>query len=99
PNEVHNAFAIMSLRIRARDNGMERVEAAGGRISVEFKDPAQVSPRVWTILGKKNRECYFTRATFVWPFSGDPLSAADRMMDAFEGTLREILEARASLGV
>ena len=99
PTEVHNAFTIMSIRIRARDNGMERIEVGGGRISVEFKDPAQVPPRIFTILGRKNRECYFTRATFVWPFSGDPLNAADRMMDSFESAVKEIEDARASLGV
>ena len=99
PNEVSNAFRVMALRIRAKHHGMERIDIAGGRVSVEFKDPAKVPPRVFTILARKNRECYFTRSTFVWPFAGDPLSATERMMDSFEGALHEIEEAKASLGV
>ncbi len=99
PDEVHNAFSIMSLRIRAKKHGMERIDAGGGRVSVEFKDASKVPPRVFTLLARKNRECYFTRATFVWPFSGDPVSATGRMLDAFEDAIREIEEARASLGM
>lgn len=99
PSEVGNAFRVMSLRIRAKRLGMERIDIAGGRVSVEFKDPTKVPPRVFTILARKNRECYFTRATFVWPYSGESLSAAEYMMVSFESTLKEIEEARASLGV
>ena len=99
PAEVHNAFTIMALRIRAKQSGMERIEVGAGRVSIEFQDPAKVPPRVFTILSRKNRECYLTRATFIWPYSGDCLGAVERVMDAFEGALREIEEARASLGV
>jgi hypothetical protein len=87
------------MRVRAKVQGMERIEVGGGRISVEFKDPAKVPPRVFSILGRKNRECFLTRATFIWPYSGDPMLATERMMDSFEGALKEIEEARASLGV
>jgi len=99
PTEVYNAFSVMALRIRAKVLGMERIEAGGGRVSVEFKDPTKIPPRVFTILSRKNRDCYFTRATFVWPYSGDALAAMIRLIDAFEDTIREIEEARASLGV
>jgi basic membrane lipoprotein Med (substrate-binding protein (PBP1-ABC) superfamily) len=99
PDEVHNAFAIMSLRIRAKRHSMDRIDVGGGRVAVEFKDVTQISPRVFTILGRRNRECYLSRTSFVWPYSGDPIRAVEAMMDAFESALREIEEARASLGV
>jgi transcription-repair coupling factor (superfamily II helicase) len=99
PLEVHNAFAIMALRVRAKRNGMERIEVGGGRVSVEFKDASKVPPRVFTILSRKNRECYLTRSSFIWPYSGDPIAAVERMMDGFESAVREMEEARASLGV
>jgi transcription-repair coupling factor len=99
PHEVHNAFTVMSLRIRAKKQGIERMEVAGGRVSVVFTDPAKIPPRVFTILARKNRECYFSRATFVWPYRGESLPAVSHMLDSFDATYREIEEARASLGV
>jgi transcription-repair coupling factor (superfamily II helicase) len=98
-DEVRNAFAIMALRIRARSMGIDKLDARQGRISVSFKDRSAIPPRVFSILGKKNRECYVTRDAFIWPFGGAPIPAIERMMNLFGDAVREVDEARASLGV
>jgi transcription-repair coupling factor (superfamily II helicase) len=97
PAPARNAFEIMRLRMRMRDLGMDKLDAKGGRIAVNFKDKQSISPRVFSIIGKKNRECYVTREQFIWPFTGDPLIAVTRMLDGFEGAVRQMEEERAAL--
>jgi transcription-repair coupling factor (superfamily II helicase) len=99
PEELHNAFAIMRLRMQAREIGVEKLDAKGGRIAVDFKDRSVIPPRVFSILGKKNRECYVTREQFIWPFSADPISAVERLMDSFAAAFQQVEEERAAVDV
>jgi transcription-repair coupling factor (superfamily II helicase) len=99
PVEVAQAFAIMDLRIRAKEMGIDKLDARQSRLSVTFRDRAAIPPRVFSILGNVNRECYLTRESFIWPFKGAPIPAIDRMMTQFNRALSEIDTARASLGV
>lgn len=97
--EVSQAFAIMALRMRARDLGIDKLDARGGRLNVGFKDLSAVPPRAWSILSHKNREAYKTKEAFIWPFTGSPLPAIDRMMDMFEAAVQEVDRGRAALSV
>ena len=99
PEEAFNAFSVMSLRMRAKEQGIEKMDAKQGRISVQFKDRSSVPPRVFTILGRMNREAYVSRDAFIWPYHGSPIDSAYTMLEAFESAHRELEEARASLGV
>jgi transcription-repair coupling factor (superfamily II helicase) len=87
---VRNAFAIIDLRVRAREFHVSKLEAKGGRIAVWFTDRMKISPMVFSNLSKRNRECYLTRETFIWPHSGDPLDAVSRMVRAFEEEIERV---------
>ena len=99
PGPVKAAFAIMHCRLQMRDIGIEKIDGKGGRLSVSFVDRTAISPRVFSLLGKKNRECYLTRDTFIWPFHDEPLKATERMLDTFQRTIAEVAADRAALGV
>jgi len=99
PVEVRNAFAVMSLRLRGKEMDISKLEAKGGRIATWFTDKATISPRVWSILGRRNRDCYVTRENFIWPFTGDALRAADAMMGAMEEAHAQVAHERAQLPV
>jgi transcription-repair coupling factor (superfamily II helicase) len=88
--EASNAFEIMALRIRAKDLGIDKIDARQGRISAGFKDRSEVPPRAFSILGKRNRECYLTREAFIWPFRGAPIPAISHLFNSFEDALDEV---------
>ena len=96
--EVSQAFAIMALRMRARDLGIDKLDARGGRLNVQFKDMSAVPPRAWSILGTKNKEAYKTREAFIWPHTGSPLPAIERMMNSLQMALEEVERGREALG-
>ncbi|RYG23726.1 hypothetical protein EON82_13100, partial [bacterium] len=97
--EVSQAFAIMALRMRARDLGIDKLDARGGRLNVQFKDMMAVPPRAFSILSNRNREAYKTKEALIWPHTGSPLPAIERMMDTFEAALKEVEAGRAALGI
>ncbi|MBC8065779.1 MAG: transcription-repair coupling factor, partial [Chlorobia bacterium] len=68
PEQVTNAFAVMGQRLRAREVGISKLEAAQGRLNVQFVDRTAISPRVFSILGKKQRDAYITRDALIWPY-------------------------------
>ena len=95
--EVSQAFAIMAQRMRARDLGIDKLDARGGRLNVQFKDMSAVPPRAWSILGQRNKDAYKTREAFIWPFTGSPLPAIERMMNTFEAAVEEVDRGRELL--
>jgi transcription-repair coupling factor (superfamily II helicase) len=97
PLPVSQAFAIMSLRIRARDLGWEKLDARQGRISIVFRDRSTVPPMVFSILAKRNREAYVTRDSYIWPYRDAAIPAIDRLLSEFETALLQIDEARSRL--
>lgn len=97
PLPAKNAFDIMILRLLGRDLFFDKLDAKGGRISVSFTNRQRISPRVFSILGRKQRDCYLTRDSFIWPFTGDALQAVDRMVSMFRAAVEEVEEARASI--
>ena len=94
-DEVRNAFTVMSLRVRAKALGLDKVEARGGRLNVNFVDKTSVPTRAFSLLAKVNRDMYMTREAMIWPYSGPPLRAVESMMDAFVNVLDEVERARA----
>lgn len=99
PDEVKRALWIMRLRLRAHAMRIEKINGEGGRIATSFYESAEINPRVWVLLQKKNRECYFTRGQFIWPYSGGPLAACDKMLTTLQETLDEIESQLQSLQV
>ncbi len=95
--EVSQAFAIMALRMRARDLGIDKLDARGGRLNVQFKDISTVPPRAFSILGTKNKEAYKTKEALIWPFVGSPMPVIERMMNTFAAALEEVEGSRAAL--
>jgi transcription-repair coupling factor (superfamily II helicase) len=94
PGEVATAFEIMSLRLRARELGFEKLDARGGRISVTFKDRQSIPPMAFSILGRRNREAYVTRESFIWPYHEAPVDAVRYMMTEFEAAIVAVDNAR-----
>jgi len=99
PVQVTNAFTIMSLRMECKALGIDKLEAAQGRLLLSFKDRTAIPPRAFTILAKRNRTAYVTREGYIWPYTGNPLVAIENLLSYFTLALKEIDAARASLGV
>lgn len=99
PLEVAQAFAIMSLRMRARDLGWEKLDAKGGRIAVNFKSKGDVPPMVFSILQKRNREMYTNRDQMIWPYRQAAIPAVENLMNEFVAAIKYVDESRAKLGV
>jgi hypothetical protein len=79
--------------------GIDKLEAAQGRLLLSFKDRTAIPPRAFTILAKRNRTAYVTREGYIWPYTGNPLVAIENLLSYFTLALKEIDAARASLGV
>lgn len=99
PEEVQRAFAIMRLRIGARDLSIEKIEGKGGRLAVVFRDDAEIPGRVVSLLTKKAREAYLSQGKLIWPYSGDALHACTRMQELFTQSWSEYEDQKAALGV
>ncbi len=95
--EVSNAFTVMSLRIRAHRLGIDKIDGRQGRLNVSFAKREEIPPRVFSLMGRKNRDCYVTREAFIWPFQGSALAAIDRMLTSFGEAMEEIEASRALL--
>jgi transcription-repair coupling factor (superfamily II helicase) len=99
PEQVSNAFAVMGQRLRSRDIGISKIEAAQGRLNVQFVDRMSIPPRVFSILGARHRDAYITRDALIWPYTGNAILAVERMLMMFEESFakyrqeREMLEA------
>lgn len=98
PEPAANAFEIMAQRMRARDLGIDKIDGKGGRLSASFVDKAEVPPRVWSLLGKMNRDAYVTKENFIWPYSGSALSATKAMLGAFDRAHAQVESERRELG-
>lgn len=83
-DEVQNAFAVMALRMRAREIGIDKLEAKQGRLAIHFRDRGDIPPRVWSLVGSRRRDAYLTRESYVWPFTGNALRAVEGMLIQFE---------------
>ena len=99
PLQATQAFAVMALRMVARDLGVDKLDARGGRVSVSFKDKQLIPPRVFSMAAKQNREAYLTRESYIWPYTGAPLPAISRMFDTLNEALAEIEMHRQALGI
>jgi transcription-repair coupling factor (superfamily II helicase) len=99
PKPVSNAFSIMALRIQARTMQIEKIDARQGRVACTFRSEADLPPRLFTAISKRNKEAFVTREAFIWPFTGDPILAIQGMMDAVRATLEEIEASRALLNL
>lgn len=97
PAEVDRAFRVVGCRMRAALLGIAKADGHGGRIAATLGESADHSPRVWSLMQKRNRECYFARGQLVWPFAGDPLSACERMLDTLDAVLAEFEAQREAL--
>lgn len=97
PDEVKRAFWIMRLRIRARNLRIEKVDGQGGRLAVSFLGTADVSPRLFSLLQRDNKQCYMARGVFIWPFTGGPVAACDKMLTGIEQTQAELEAHREAL--
>lgn len=97
PKPTENAFAVMRIRLNARDRFIDKIDGAGGRLSIHFHEDADLSPRIFSLMGKRNRECYLTRDKLVWPYSGDPIVACNAMLETLTACVDEVERQRAML--
>jgi transcription-repair coupling factor (superfamily II helicase) len=97
PEETARAFEVMRLRMSARDLEIDKIDGQGGRLAVSFVEDASLSPRVFSIMAKKVREAYLSRGQLIWPFTGSPIAACQRMLDTLRFCLEEVEAQRAAL--
>jgi transcription-repair coupling factor (superfamily II helicase) len=99
PSPVSNAFAVMSLRIRGKKLGVDKVDARQGRVALTFKNLEDVPPRLFVLLPKTLQGSHNTRDAFIFNFTGDPILAVEALLNAIEKCSRQIEESRAALSV
>ncbi len=99
PKEVNNAFLVMNLRIRGRTLGIEKLQADGGKVEIEFLEWAETSMRFFSLLAHTNRNSYFARGKLTWPYSGSSLNACEAVIEAMEQTNAKLDSDRAALGI
>lgn len=97
PQRVGNALSVMRLRIEAANLDIEKVDGAGGRLAVTPRQASDMSPRIWSIIGKNRREAYFTKGQLIWPFTGDAIDACERMLATYKEAVEEVEQQRAAL--
>lgn len=90
PDEVIRALSVMRLRLKARDLAIDKIDGAQGRLAVTFRPDADLSPRLFSLLQKRQRACYVSNRQFIWPFTGGPLVACQTMLDAIATVQAEI---------
>jgi transcription-repair coupling factor (superfamily II helicase) len=97
PEQVANAFAVMGQRLRAATLGISKIDANQGRLNVTFVDRTAIPPRVFSILGNKYKNAYITRDSLVWPFTGNPILAIEKMLAMFEDSHEQLKREREML--
>ncbi|MFQ3587467.1 MAG: TRCF domain-containing protein, partial [Fimbriimonadaceae bacterium] len=97
PKEAENAFRIVRLRLHARDLGIDKIEAKGGRVAVWFVNRAQIPPLVFSNVGKRKPDAYLTRENLIWPYSGDAVDAVERFFRVFQEEMAAVEAARSVL--
>ncbi|CAN5607251.1 transcription-repair coupling factor [soil metagenome] len=97
PKEVANAFAIMSLRIRAKRLGWDKVDARNAEIRIVFRHRDGYNPRVFNLLAKRNRDMKLTRDYLLWPYEGAPIRAVESLIDQFSRAMEEVDSDRGTL--
>ncbi|QYK57174.1 MAG: transcription-repair coupling factor [Fimbriimonadaceae bacterium] len=97
PREVKSAFDVMACRLGCVELQIEKVDGNGGRLAVTFRQTAEHSPRVFSILQRARREAYLSQDVLVWPFTGDPVAAVREMLDALRSAIVAVEEQRAML--
>jgi transcription-repair coupling factor (superfamily II helicase) len=98
PVEVRNAISILALRLRAKEIGIDKLDANQGRIALSFKTKNVFPPRAYVLLGQKNPQAYSTREQYVWPYGGNPIKAIENLFQAFSDVMERIDADRAKLG-
>lgn len=98
PDEVKRALWVMRLRLKARELKIEKIDGAGGRLLTTWYPSADLPPRLWVLLKRANADAYLSRGAYVWPYSGGPVAACERMLTAVEEALHQIDESRVPVG-
>lgn len=94
PDSARNAFTVMELRIWARRLGVDKLEAAGGRINVTLADPNSLPIRVFSILAKRNPGGYIARESFIWTYTGSAISATKELFGELERAVDQVTSQR-----
>jgi transcription-repair coupling factor (superfamily II helicase) len=97
PAEVSRAFTIMNLRMRARNIGLEKLDARQGRLHITFKHQEDVPPRVFSILSSRKRDAYLTKEAYIWPIASDPIVGVESFLRSFEEAQESYNVAKAAL--
>lgn len=97
PDEVSVALNIMGVRMRARDRHIIDVDGNQGRLKVTFHENFPLSPRIFRTIQRKHHQAYMSEDKMIWPFSGDPVRAANAMIDSFADAEQEIKEEQEFL--
>lgn len=97
PTEVERAARIMAVRMTARSLGIEKVDGNQGRLSVTFRASRMPHPRALSRVQERRREVYMAQDRLVWPFEGDPVEAAEKMVGALKDAVAQVEAARAAM--
>ncbi|MCU0316970.1 MAG: transcription-repair coupling factor [Fimbriimonadaceae bacterium] len=97
PPDARRAVRVMSARMKSRELGIEKVDGKEGRLAVSFKPSTKIHPRAFTLMQKRKREVYMSQDRLIWPYTGDPVIAAEDMVDLMSECQAMVEEQRAGL--
>lgn len=98
PDEAKRALWIMRLRMRAHKLKIDKMDGASGRLVVHWRPNVDHNPRLWNLLQRIQKDCSHNRGVLTWPYTGGPLAACDRMIEAIETVTADLDAQLASIG-
>lgn len=98
PGPVRTALSVMSVRVKAQDAGIEKVDGRDGKLLVTFAGGEPPHPRLGVMIQREYARASMSQDRLVWPYDGDPVAAALDMVRAVVTAMEKMDEARATLG-
>ena len=99
PEEVETALSIMLLRIKSKEVGIEKIDAKQGRISIVFENISTISPRIFSLISKDNRDFYLSKDSAILPFGRSIMESIEWFFTAYEQAYNKVNNERSLLSV
>lgn len=94
PEEAALAVTLISLRIKAVENGVKEISARDGSLRVQLK--YEPTPRTVSILRNQNPGTAWINDRLDWPYRRDAVAGCERLFDALQYA-REKIESERSV--
>ncbi|MFX8637108.1 hypothetical protein ABTM28_20175, partial [Acinetobacter baumannii] len=68
-----------------------------GRLAVTFRASRMPHPRALSRVQERRREVYMAQDRLIWPYEGDPVVAAEKMIASLKDSMAQVEAARAAM--